>query len=155
MDDGLELAWRPFAFRLPRQLVTAQGALVEKRGWLLRLQAAAGLLKPLYMGLDTPYAAAHVRLGGLTGEKNKVNRYASVYSVAAGRTADRRAEYAERAVGLLRKAVQAGYKNHAHMKADPDLDPLRKRADFQKLLADLEAKFPPRREVLPPPQADK
>ena len=44
MDDGLELAWRPFAFRLPRQLVTAQGALVEKRGWLLRLQAADGRL---------------------------------------------------------------------------------------------------------------
>ncbi len=44
MDDWLELAWRPFAFRLPRQLVTAQGALVEKRGWLLRLQAADGRL---------------------------------------------------------------------------------------------------------------
>ena len=44
MDDGLELVWRPFAFRLPRQLVTAQGALVEKRGWLLRLQAADGRL---------------------------------------------------------------------------------------------------------------
>ena len=44
MDDGLELAWRPFAFRLPRQLVTAHGALVEKRGWLLRLQAADGRL---------------------------------------------------------------------------------------------------------------
>ena len=44
MDDWLELAWRPFAFRLPRPLVTAQGALLEKRGWLLRLQAADGRL---------------------------------------------------------------------------------------------------------------
>jgi len=40
MDDWLELAWRPFAFRLPRQLVTAHGALAQKRGWLLRLQDA-------------------------------------------------------------------------------------------------------------------
>ena len=44
MDDWLELAWRPFAFRLPRQLVTAHGALAQKRGWLLRLQAADGRL---------------------------------------------------------------------------------------------------------------
>ena len=44
MDDWLELTWRPFAFRLPRQLVTAHGALVEKRGWLLRLKAADGRL---------------------------------------------------------------------------------------------------------------
>ena len=42
MDDWLELAWRPFAFRLPRQLVTAHGALVEKRGWLRRRPAAGG-----------------------------------------------------------------------------------------------------------------
>jgi len=44
MDAMLELAWRPFAFRLPRQLVTAQGALAQKRGWLLRLQDADGRL---------------------------------------------------------------------------------------------------------------
>jgi len=44
MDDMLELAWRPFSFRLPRQLVTAQGALAQKRGWLLRLQDADGRL---------------------------------------------------------------------------------------------------------------
>jgi len=44
MDAMLELAWRPFSFRLPRQLVTAQGALAQKRGWLLRLQDADGRL---------------------------------------------------------------------------------------------------------------
>ncbi|MEI6359505.1 MAG: o-succinylbenzoate synthase, partial [Synechococcus sp. ELA619] len=44
MNDWLELAWRPFVFRLPRQLVTAHGALAQKRGWLLRLQAADGRL---------------------------------------------------------------------------------------------------------------
>jgi len=44
MDDWIELSWRPFAFRLPRQLVTAHGALAQKRGWLLRLQGADGHL---------------------------------------------------------------------------------------------------------------
>ena len=37
----------------------------------------------------------------------------------------------------LRKAVAAGYKNVDHMKKDTDLDPLRSREDFKKLLAEL------------------
>jgi hypothetical protein len=41
---------------------------------------------------------------------------------------------------LLQKAVKAGYKEVAHMKKDTDLDPLRARADFKKLLAELEKK---------------
>ena len=47
---------------------------------------------------------------------------------------------ADRAMQWLHKAVQAGYKDAAHMKKDPDLDPLRERADFKKLVAELEAK---------------
>ena len=48
--------------------------------------------------------------------------------------------YSKRAVELLRHAADTGYKDVAHMKKDPDLDPLRSRGDFKKLLADLEAK---------------
>ena len=48
--------------------------------------------------------------------------------------------YAARAVQLLREAVAHGYKDVAHMKKDPDLNPLRARPDFQQLLADLEQK---------------
>ena len=44
------------------------------------------------------------------------------------------------ALALLRQAVVRGYKNVAHMKKTPDLDPLRARKEFHKLLADLEAK---------------
>ncbi|MEI6616967.1 MAG: enolase C-terminal domain-like protein [Cyanobium sp. ELA507] len=40
--DRLQLAWRPFQFRLPRTLVTAHGALAERRGWLLRLRRDDG-----------------------------------------------------------------------------------------------------------------
>jgi hypothetical protein len=43
---------------------------------------------------------------------------------------------------MLRDAVAKGYKDAAHMKKDSDLDPLRKRDDFQKLLAELEGKKP-------------
>jgi hypothetical protein len=48
-------------------------------------------------------------------------------------------KHAARAVELLRKAVEKGYKDAAHMKKDADLDALRQRDDFKKLLADLEA----------------
>jgi serine/threonine-protein kinase len=46
--------------------------------------------------------------------------------------------YGDRALALLEQAVALGYRNLAHIKKDPDLDPLRSRADFQKLLARLE-----------------
>jgi len=38
----LRLEWRPFAFPLPRPLRTATGALLEKKGWLLRLEGEGG-----------------------------------------------------------------------------------------------------------------
>jgi tetratricopeptide (TPR) repeat protein len=47
-------------------------------------------------------------------------------------------DYADRAMTALRQAVARGYKDAAHLKKDPDLDPLRRRDDFQKLLAGLE-----------------
>jgi tetratricopeptide (TPR) repeat protein len=48
--------------------------------------------------------------------------------------------YADRGLALLRQAVARGYKNTAQLKKDPDLQPLRARDDFKKLLADLERK---------------
>lgn len=39
---SLLLRWRPFRFVLPRELVTAHGALRQRAGWLLRLEAADG-----------------------------------------------------------------------------------------------------------------
>ena len=50
------------------------------------------------------------------------------------------------AMRWLHQAVRAGYKNAAHMKKDTDLDRLRDRADFKKLLAELEKAAPPPRE---------
>jgi hypothetical protein len=48
--------------------------------------------------------------------------------------------YGDEALKMLRAAVAKGYKDAAHMKRDPDLEPLRVREDFKKLLVDLEAK---------------
>jgi hypothetical protein len=46
--------------------------------------------------------------------------------------------YAERAMPLLRQAIVEGFKDVTHMKKDSDLDPLRDRDDFKKLVQDLE-----------------
>jgi len=40
----LQLSWRPYRFVLPRSLITSRGALVERSGWLLHLQAPHGAL---------------------------------------------------------------------------------------------------------------
>ncbi len=44
VTPSLALDWRPFRFALPRALVTAQGALQQRAGWLLRLQDSDGRL---------------------------------------------------------------------------------------------------------------
>ena len=53
-------------------------------------------------------------------------------------------QYAARSVELLRKAESAGFfkdkKNIEHMKKDTDLEPLRQREDYKKLLKELETK---------------
>jgi hypothetical protein len=64
--------------------------------------------------------------------------FACVYSVASGKMPDNRQEYTDRAMELLRKSVNAGFKDAANMAKDTDLDPLREREDFKKLVAELE-----------------
>ncbi len=81
--------------------------------------------------------------------------FACLCAITSGKEAGKKQEYADRAVEMLQKAVKAGYKDAAHMAADKDLDLLRERADFKKLIAELEKKFPPPPEVAPPPKAVK
>jgi eukaryotic-like serine/threonine-protein kinase len=75
--------------------------------------------------------------------------FACVYAVASGKSVDKNQEYAKRAMELLEKAVQAGYKDAGHMAKDTDLDSLRGRDDFKKLLADLDKKAPAKAEKQP------
>ena len=46
------------------------------------------------------------------------------------------------AMKMLREGVSKGWKDVAPMKKEPDLDPLRQREEFQKLIAELEAMQP-------------
>jgi tetratricopeptide (TPR) repeat protein len=64
--------------------------------------------------------------------------FACVYAVASDQVTDKQQPYADRAMELLQHAVKAGFKDAAHMGKDTDLDALRGREDFKKLLADLE-----------------
>jgi serine/threonine protein kinase/Flp pilus assembly protein TadD len=64
--------------------------------------------------------------------------FACVYALACAKSAARKQEYADRAMELLRRAVQAGWRNAAHMRQDTDLDPLWGRDDFQQLLRELD-----------------
>jgi serine/threonine-protein kinase len=119
---------RDEAFRLGRAY-----ALVRAGQPAAATVAVEDLLKPANTGSGTLYAAA--RVYALAA--------AQVTKQAAPHTSSLHAEqYARRAVALLRQAVQKGYKNIGHLKKDTDLDSLRRRADFQQLLADLEAKPP-------------
>ncbi len=65
--------------------------------------------------------------------------FACVYGFASGKAADKKQSYADRAMELLRRAVQAGFTNDARMARDNNLDPLRDRDDFKKLLVELSA----------------
>jgi hypothetical protein len=68
--------------------------------------------------------------------------FACVYSVASGKLADKNKEYADRAMDLLRKAVNGGFNDAAHMAKDTDLDSLRGREDYKKLIEELTKKSP-------------
>jgi tetratricopeptide (TPR) repeat protein len=48
--------------------------------------------------------------------------------------------YGDQAVQTLRQALAKGYKDIAHLQKDKDLEPLRDRDDFKKLLAEVESK---------------
>jgi serine/threonine protein kinase/predicted Zn-dependent protease len=58
--------------------------------------------------------------------------------LTAPEQAERR-QYLDQAMDALRKAIAAGYRNLAELQEDTNLDPLRDRADFQKLVAGLQA----------------
>jgi serine/threonine-protein kinase len=93
--------------------------------------AAEEMLRIGYDPVNDPYSAACivVRCIALAQKDAKL---------ADDKRRDRVRGYTERAMALLRQAVAKGYRDAAHLKRDKDLDPIRSRPDFQKLLAELE-----------------
>jgi tetratricopeptide (TPR) repeat protein/tRNA A-37 threonylcarbamoyl transferase component Bud32 len=69
----------------------------------------------------------------------------------SGVTAAETAAFADQAVASLRDAVNAGWGMVAELR-EPDFDALRGRADFQNLVAEVEAKGDKVRETSPPPR---
>jgi hypothetical protein len=70
-------------------------------------------------------------------------------AIASGKSADKKQQYADQAMELLRQAVKAGYTDAAHMTEDTDLDSLRGRDHFKKLLQELVKKAIPKLETKP------
>ena len=75
--------------------------------------------------------------------------FACIYSIASVKIAEKKQEYSGRAIELLQEAVKGGFRDVAHMKHDTDLDPLRDREDFKKLLEELEQEPPAKPEKKP------
>ena len=71
-------------------------------------------------------AGCHALLGGIAG------------AAGSGVSATQGAAALDTAMAVLRRAVDAGYRNLLWMRRDPDLDPLRARPDFQRLMMDVE-----------------
>jgi len=68
--------------------------------------------------------------------------FACVNAAASTRLPSQGQELSRRAIDHLNKALKSGFKDVAHARRDPDLDPLRSRADFQKWLEELELLAP-------------
>src|SRR5262249_21937539 len=75
--------------------------------------------------------------------------FACLCALASGKSPGREKGCPHPAQGLLRQAGKAGYTDAAHLKKDTDLDSLREREDFQKLLQELEKKSAARPERKP------
>jgi hypothetical protein len=73
-------------------------------------------------------ACCHARLAGVASK------------ASSGLRPDEGSAEADKAVATLRRAVTAGYNNLEELREDPDLDALRQREDFRKLVHEAEVK---------------
>ncbi len=88
--------------------------------------------------------------------------FASFCAFVSGKVANKKQEYADRAMELLQKAVKAGFKDAEQIAKNTDLASLRDRADFKLLLESLSKPKPKEKgqparplELAPPPRLVK
>jgi hypothetical protein len=84
------------------------------------------------------------KLAGMAKQASEVYDAACAFALCVP-LADKekaREELGVKAMALLRQAVAKGYTDAAHVKSNTDLDALRQRDDFQKLMAELEKSRP-------------
>jgi tetratricopeptide (TPR) repeat protein len=88
-------------------------------------------------------AAAEVEdVASHTSDAEILMSAARVYGVISGisvNNPEKAEAHAVKAIALLQRSIQAGYKNLGVLNKDIDLDALRKRDDFRKLLSSLES----------------
>lgn len=65
---------------------------------------------------------------------------ACFYSVASTKIPEKQGEYTDRAMEILRQATTAGWNDPLTLANNKDIDPLREREDFKRLLAELDSK---------------
>jgi serine/threonine protein kinase/tetratricopeptide (TPR) repeat protein len=105
---------------------------------LLRLKRASNLLNLKDHARGTADAQALIESSNATPED--LYNAACVFAISSqiAREDGPLAEsYARRAVLVLRQAVAKGFRDVAHLKKDRDLEPLRPRDDFQKMIQEL------------------
>lgn len=117
----------------------------------LRTYFALSMLKAGQEAEAVAEVAELRKLPGWNPDDHSLYNFACGYSVLSAKLSIEQSEYADAAMQLLQQAVNAGWNDYAHIKANRLLDPLRQREDFKKLLADLEAKYPLERLPLPRP----
>jgi tetratricopeptide (TPR) repeat protein len=125
--------------RTAAELLLARAAVLTRAGRLAEAAAAADRLPDL----DPKEPAGFSDLAGRCAR--------CISLIAPGKSPDRatgadkalRERLSAAAVGLLRKAVASGYRDRQNLETHPDLEPLRARADFRKLIQDLGGKPAP------------
>jgi serine/threonine protein kinase len=61
-------------------------------------------------------------------------RFAKLYAIASENIPERKNEYGNRAIAMLKKAIDLGFDDFPRLNADPDLTPLNAHPDFPKLV---------------------
>jgi serine/threonine-protein kinase len=119
-------------------VVSYQATLANLHRSLGRLQAQTGQNAEALQGfrqaqaLDEPYAA--------TSPLSCYNLACDLALCISIVDANERPRIADQALETLRRAIRSGYQDFHLIKTDPDLNALRQREDFQKLMQELEAK---------------
>jgi thiol-disulfide isomerase/thioredoxin len=115
---------------------TDLAAFFKQRGRHAELAALANQLRSEFLGeLEHAYNAARMLADAI--------RVVAAHPALSPPERDALSEeYSAAAVTMLDKAVKEGFTNRARIEVDPDLEPLRKRSDFNALMTELERQSP-------------
>jgi serine/threonine protein kinase/formylglycine-generating enzyme required for sulfatase activity/tetratricopeptide (TPR) repeat protein len=104
----------------------------------LKLYLAVMVSAELDEGLDTALGSLEAALKRRTQDSdlhyNAACAYAQASQALAGKDQAKGRKFLERAISLLRRAIQVGYGDYRHMREDADLDPLRELPAFAEIM---------------------